>query len=106
MLCPNLQSKEPHVPNGNLVFYCTVVKTGWYIHLDEGKQICSMCSPKELHFVFMGLFYAELHNTLFYKIDFVSMDGAQRLSWLCTNVTFRLAAYLEEPKRMRKKAFH
>lgn len=82
------------------------------------QQCCSQCRvtcaksmcclndrEKFLHFVIYCPFHWKLHSALFSKFQksFVNMDGAQKLSWLFTYETFKLAfSYLKKACEMRE----
>lgn len=72
-------SKDPYVPNFNLIFH----------HLLTQKMSSILFSVALL----LG---SPLFSKIKTDIDSVNMDDAQSLSWLITYETFRLARYLEK----------
>ncbi len=81
-----------------------MIETGRYLNWGEEMRICRMCClddmENEFHLIFYCPFFLELRklllNNIKTDIDVVYMDDTQRLNWLFTFETFRLARYLEK----------
>lgn len=81
-----------------------------YVNLEEEKLICSAANLNDVEneYHFTVLFYFKPRHILFSKvkgeIDFLNIDDAQRLSWLFTYDTFKLANYLKKATRVETQA--